>query len=66
MRKEKAVSKYLMIIGVLCTIAVPVMAIVTVMRITKKKSAAQLVNGMMILMILAISAFVLSGMLDRM
>ena len=59
-------SKYLIIIGMLCSIAVPVMAIVTVMRITQRKKVAQLVNGMLILMILAVSAFILSGMLEKM
>ena len=55
----------LLFIGVICTIAAPCLLAAALVRVLGGKSAQLLVYGALIMLVLAISAFVLSTMLER-
>ena len=55
----------LMIIAVICTIAVPILLAAAVVRVFNHKSAKYLLHGALIMLMLAITAFILSSMLTR-
>lgn len=54
-----------MIIAVICTIAVPILLAAAVVRVFNHKSAKYLLHGALIMLMLAITAFILSSMLTR-
>ena len=58
-------SSILLIIAVICTIAVPVMLAAACVRAFSHKSVKYLLHGTLIMLVLAVSAFILSSMLGK-
>lgn len=53
----------LFIIGVMCTVSVPLLLAAAAVRLFNRRSVKLLIHGVIIMLILAVSAFILNSML---
>ncbi len=65
MRLINSMTSILLMIAVICTIAVPVLLAAACVRAFAHKSVRYMLHGALIMLILAVSAFILSSMLGR-